>query len=84
MPPHPNEKVVVHVVDDDASMRGALEALFDSVGLVTQTYAAARDFLATLHRGRLRLGLRPKRPPRGEGRRPERALVLDVALSRRA
>src|ERR1700721_2304569 len=45
MPPHPNEKVVVHVVDDDASMRGALEALFDSVGLVTQTYAAARDFL---------------------------------------
>lgn len=37
----------MHVVDDDASMRGALKGLFDSVGLDTQTYAAARDFLAT-------------------------------------
>jgi FixJ family two-component response regulator len=46
--PSPTEKrAVVHVVDDDASIRGALEALFDSVGLATQTYAAARDFLAT-------------------------------------
>jgi FixJ family two-component response regulator len=34
------------VVDDDASMRGALESLFDSVGLGTQSYAAAGDFLA--------------------------------------
>jgi FixJ family two-component response regulator len=34
------------VVDDDASMRGALEGLFETVGLETQTYAAARDFLA--------------------------------------
>jgi FixJ family two-component response regulator len=42
-----NERAIVHVVDDDASMRGALESLFDSVGLGTQTYAAAGDFLAT-------------------------------------
>jgi FixJ family two-component response regulator len=41
-----NEKAVVHVVDDDASMRGALEGLFDSVGLDARTYATARDFLA--------------------------------------
>jgi FixJ family two-component response regulator len=41
-----NEKALVHVVDDDASMRGALEGLFDSVGLQTQTYAAAKDFLS--------------------------------------
>ena len=47
MPSHASERAVIHVVDDDASMRGALEALFDSVGLVTQTYAAAREFLAT-------------------------------------
>jgi FixJ family two-component response regulator len=40
------ERVLVHVVDDDASMRGALEALFDTVGFETQTYATARDFLA--------------------------------------
>lgn len=47
MPSHPDEKAVVHVVDDDASMREALEALFDSVGLGTQTYATAREFLTT-------------------------------------
>jgi len=35
------------VVDDDESMRGALEGLFDTMGLETRTYAAARDFLAT-------------------------------------
>jgi FixJ family two-component response regulator len=46
MPSAMDESTVVHVVDDDASMRGALEYLFDSVGLVTRTYAAARDFLA--------------------------------------
>jgi FixJ family two-component response regulator len=37
---------MVHVIDDDASMRGALESLFESVGLDTRTYAAASDFLA--------------------------------------
>ncbi len=41
-----NDKAIVHVVDDDASMRGALEGLFDSVGLDAHTYATARDFLA--------------------------------------
>ena len=47
MPSQTNERATVHVVDDNASMRGALEGLFDSVGLETQTYAAAREFLAT-------------------------------------
>ena len=46
MPLEPSERAVVHVVDDDASMRAALEELFDSVGLETQTYATARDFMA--------------------------------------
>jgi FixJ family two-component response regulator len=41
-----SEKPLVHVVDDDASMRGALEGLFDSVGLQTQAYATAKDFLS--------------------------------------
>jgi FixJ family two-component response regulator len=45
MPSQTNERAVVHVVDDDASMRDALEGLFESVGLETQTYAAAREFL---------------------------------------
>jgi FixJ family two-component response regulator len=42
-----NDGAAVHVVDDDASLRGALESLFDSLGLATQTYGAARDFLNT-------------------------------------
>jgi FixJ family two-component response regulator len=46
MRPAPNEKPLVHVVDDDASMRSALEGLFDSVGLQTETYATAKDFLS--------------------------------------
>jgi FixJ family two-component response regulator len=40
-----NERPIVHVVDDDESMRGALESLFDSVGLATRTYGTAQDFL---------------------------------------
>jgi FixJ family two-component response regulator len=47
MPSQTNQRAIVHVVDDDASMRGALEGLFDSVGLETQTYGSAREFLAT-------------------------------------
>ena len=47
MPVEKSERAVVHVIDDDKSMRGALEGLFDSVGLGTHTYAAAGEFLAT-------------------------------------
>jgi FixJ family two-component response regulator len=46
MPSPKSERAVVHVVDDDASMRDALEGLFESVGLDTRTYAAAGEFLA--------------------------------------
>jgi FixJ family two-component response regulator len=46
MPIQISQRAIVHVVDDDASMRGALASLFSSVGLATQTYAAAGDFLA--------------------------------------
>lgn len=37
----------MHVVDDDASMRDALESLLESLKLETRTYATARDFLAS-------------------------------------
>jgi FixJ family two-component response regulator len=46
MPMTPSQRAVVHVVDDDASMRRALHGLFDSVGLETRTYATAGDFLS--------------------------------------
>ena len=45
MPFETSNRAVVHVVDDDASLCGALESLFESVGLDTLTYGAARDFL---------------------------------------
>ena len=47
MPLQSDQKSIVHVVDDDASMREALQDLFLSIGLETRTYATARDFLAT-------------------------------------
>jgi FixJ family two-component response regulator len=47
MPLVTSDRAIVHVVDDDASLRGALEGLFDSVGLATRSYAAAGDFLST-------------------------------------
>jgi FixJ family two-component response regulator len=47
MPSGTSDSAIVHVVDDDASMRDALEGLFDSIGLETETHASARDFLAT-------------------------------------
>jgi FixJ family two-component response regulator len=45
MPLQTREKAVVHVVDDDASLREALEGLFESVGLDSRTYATAHEFL---------------------------------------
>jgi FixJ family two-component response regulator len=45
MPFPTGEQAIVHIVDDDASLRGALGGLFDSVGLDSKTYGAARDFL---------------------------------------
>jgi FixJ family two-component response regulator len=45
MPFETNCRAVVYVVDDDASLRGALESLFESVGLATRAYGAASEFL---------------------------------------
>jgi FixJ family two-component response regulator len=47
MPLEAGQKAIVHVVDDDASMREALQDLFLSVGLESQTYATAGELLAT-------------------------------------
>jgi FixJ family two-component response regulator len=45
VPNQGSDAAVVHVVEDDSSVRMALEELFASVGLSTRTYSAARDFL---------------------------------------
>jgi FixJ family two-component response regulator len=45
MPLAMNDRAVVHVVDDDAALRSALEELFETVGLASRSYGAARDFL---------------------------------------
>ena len=47
MPLQSGWKAIVHVVDDDPSIREALQDLFLSIGLETRTYPTARDFLAT-------------------------------------
>lgn len=41
----PHDTSVIHVIDDDPSIRGALESLFDSVGLTAKTYGSASEFL---------------------------------------
>lgn len=45
MPKDTDDTGVVHIVDDDESMRRALDTLFRSVGLKARTFGSARDFL---------------------------------------
>ena len=40
---------VVHIIDDDVSLCGALDSLFRSVGLEARSYGAAQAFLAADH-----------------------------------
>jgi FixJ family two-component response regulator len=47
MPFQSDQKAIVHVVDDDPSIRAALQDLFQSIGLETRTYPTARDFIPT-------------------------------------
>jgi FixJ family two-component response regulator len=42
----PESKAIVFVVDDDVSIREALESLIRSAGFKVETFAAAQDFLA--------------------------------------
>jgi FixJ family two-component response regulator len=45
MMPQPEPQSVVFVVDDDASMRDAMQLLFRSVGLRAEVFASAAEFL---------------------------------------
>jgi FixJ family two-component response regulator len=45
MMPQPEPQSVVFVVDDDASMRDAMQRLFQSVGLQAEVFASAAEFL---------------------------------------
>lgn len=44
--PFPEPKAIVFVVDDDRSVREALESLLQAAGLRVETFASAHDFLA--------------------------------------
>lgn len=44
MPPQASDPIV-HIVDDDASLRGAIDSLLRSVGLKTRSYGSAREVL---------------------------------------
>src|ERR1700704_5385560 len=45
MPQQTVEKTVVHIVDDDESLRRAVDSLCRSVGFKTRTYGSAQEFL---------------------------------------
>jgi FixJ family two-component response regulator len=45
MPAQTNDDAIVHIIDDDESLRLAVDSLLRSVGLRTRTYGAAREFL---------------------------------------
>ncbi|QOZ51526.1 response regulator transcription factor [Bradyrhizobium sp. CCBAU 53338] len=45
MPQDANNEAVVYIVDDDSSLRRALDSVFRSVGLQTRCYGSAQDFL---------------------------------------
>jgi FixJ family two-component response regulator len=40
------DTATVHVIDDDASLRTALDALLRSTGYATQLYASAQEFMS--------------------------------------
>jgi len=47
-----NEQATVHVIDDDVSLRDALELMLPSVGLGVRTYTSVQEFLdANAHGG---------------------------------
>lgn len=41
----PDPLSLVHIIDDDESLRHALDSLFRSVGMVTRQYGSTQDFL---------------------------------------
>jgi FixJ family two-component response regulator len=41
------EPALIHIIDDDDSLRGALESLFRSVGLAARGHASVADFLGS-------------------------------------
>jgi FixJ family two-component response regulator len=48
MPELSSQKPIIHIVDDDESMRISLDSLFRSVGLLTRTYGAAHEFVGSV------------------------------------
>lgn len=42
---------IIHIIDDDESLRFALDSLFRSVGLATRTYASTDEFLSANRAG---------------------------------
>jgi FixJ family two-component response regulator len=45
MPKVPTDTPIVHIIDDDESLRHVLDSLFRSVGLQARMYGSARDFV---------------------------------------
>ena len=46
------EPATVFIVDDDEAVRGSMKLLLKTLGLATQAFASAQEFLATFDKGR--------------------------------
>lgn len=46
-----NSTAIVHIIDDDESLRLGLDSLFRSVGLSTKDYGSAQEFMASARSG---------------------------------
>jgi two-component system response regulator FixJ len=47
------EPATVFIVDDDEAVRGSIKLLLKTLGLATQAFASAQEFLATFDKGRV-------------------------------
>ena len=65
----------VIIIDDDPSVRATLDSLFRSVGLNTQTFASARDFLAEPSSGGVRCLVVDVRLPKMSGLDLQKELI---------
>ena len=72
-----SEAEIISIVDDDASIRQALDGLLRSIGLRAATFASAEEFLGSEHRRRTACLILDLRMPRLGGRELQEKLVHD-------
>ena len=49
MPNRSDNRITIHLIEDDASQRDSIESLLNFKGYITKSYSKAKDFLKTAH-----------------------------------